>query len=115
MGTEWKIGVAMVDSMGDPLHNVMHSMETKLVMRWNNLCYTGKDCHIDHCHKTTFRHNGDQQGSRGGAGNKNSLPKDTRIHEIESGSECDSECSTTSDHEEHLEEEAEPTPVSSKN
>ena len=44
------------------------------------------------------------------------LPKDhTRIHEIESDSECDSECSVMSDPKEHLEEEAEPTPVSSKN
>ena len=27
MQTNWKIDVAMVDSIGDPLHNVMHSME----------------------------------------------------------------------------------------
>ena len=66
---------------------------------------------MDHCHKITFRHNGHQWGSRDGVGNKNGFTKrlHTRIHEIESGSECDSECSVTSDPEEHLEEEAEPT------
>ena len=37
-----------------------------------------------------------------------------RIHDIESGSECDSECSVVSDLEEHLEEEAAPSPVSPK-
>ena len=31
----------MVDSMGDPLHNVMHSMGTNLVTGWNTVCYTG--------------------------------------------------------------------------
>ena len=41
MQTDWKIDVAMVDSMGDPLHNVMHSMGTNSVMRWNTVCYTG--------------------------------------------------------------------------
>ena len=41
MQTDWKIDVAMVDSMGDPLHNVMHSMGTDSVMGWNTVCYTG--------------------------------------------------------------------------
>ena len=41
MHTDWKIDVAMVDSMGDPLHNVMHSMGTDSVMGWNTGCYTG--------------------------------------------------------------------------
>ena len=27
--------MAMLDSMGDPLHNVMHSMGTDSVMGWN--------------------------------------------------------------------------------
>ena len=31
MQTDWKIDVAMVDSMGDPLHNVMYSMGTNSV------------------------------------------------------------------------------------
>ena len=33
MPTDRKIDVAMVDSMGDPLHNVMHSMGTGLGYR----------------------------------------------------------------------------------
>ena len=41
MQTDWKIDVAMVDSMGDPLHNVMHSVGTDSVMGWNTVCYTG--------------------------------------------------------------------------
>ena len=41
MQTDWKIDVAMVDSMGDPLHNVMHSMGTESIMGWNTVCYTG--------------------------------------------------------------------------
>ena len=39
MQTVWKIDVAMVDSMGDPLHNVMHSMGTDSVMGGNTVCY----------------------------------------------------------------------------
>ena len=35
--------MAMVDSMGDPLHNIMHSMGTDLVMGWNIVCYTGSN------------------------------------------------------------------------
>ena len=37
MQTDWKIDVAM----GDPLHNVMHSMGTESVTGWNTVCYTG--------------------------------------------------------------------------
>ena len=33
--------MAMVDSMGDPPHNVMHSMGTDSVTGWNTVCYTG--------------------------------------------------------------------------
>ena len=40
MLTDWKIDVAMINSIGDPLHNVMHSMGTDLVTGWNTLCYT---------------------------------------------------------------------------
>ena len=39
MQTDWKIDVAMVHSMGDPLHNVMHSMGTDSVTGWNIVCY----------------------------------------------------------------------------
>ena len=41
MWTGWKIDVAMVDSMVDSLHNIMHSMGTNSVMGWNTVCYTG--------------------------------------------------------------------------
>ena len=40
MWTDWKIDLAMVDSMGDPLHNIMHTMGTDSVMGWNTVCYT---------------------------------------------------------------------------
>ena len=40
MQTDWKIDMVMVDSMGDPLHNVMHSMGTNSVMGWNTVYYT---------------------------------------------------------------------------
>ena len=40
MQTDWKTDMAMVDSMGDPLHNIMHSMGTNSVMGWNTVCYT---------------------------------------------------------------------------
>ena len=76
-----------------------------------------KDCHTDHHYGITFQHNGHHQGSRVGAGTKHNFTKMplTRIHKIEPGSECDSDCSVMSDPEAHLEEEAEPEPVSSKN
>ena len=41
MQTDWKIDVAIVDSIGDLLHNVMHSMGTDVVMGWSTGCYTG--------------------------------------------------------------------------
>ena len=61
--------------------------------------------------------NGHHQDSRDGVGNKSkfSMRAHTRIHKIESGSECYSKCSVASNYEEHLKEEAVPTPVSSKN
>ena len=40
MWTDWKIDMDMVDSMGDPLHDVIHSMGTDSVMGWNTVCYT---------------------------------------------------------------------------
>ena len=40
MWTDWKIDMTMADSMGDPLHNVMHSMGTDSVTGWNTVCYT---------------------------------------------------------------------------
>ena len=40
MWTDWKIDVAMVESMGDPLLNVMHSMGTDSVTGWNTVCFT---------------------------------------------------------------------------
>ena len=41
MQTDWKIEMGMVDSMEDPLHNVMHSMRTDSVTGCNTVCYTG--------------------------------------------------------------------------
>ena len=90
--------------------------------RWhtNNSYHKGEepyqDCHID-CHlKASFRHNGHQWGSRDGTGNKSTFSRrhHTRIHEIESGSKCDSECLVMSDLEEHLVEEGAPVPASPK-
>ena len=43
MWTDWKIDVAMVDSMGDPLHNAMHSIGTDSVTGWNTVCYTSSN------------------------------------------------------------------------
>ena len=40
MQADLKIDVAMVNSMGDPLHNVMHTMGTNSVMGWNTVHYT---------------------------------------------------------------------------
>ena len=45
MQTDCEIGVAMIDSMGDPLHNVIHSMGTDSLTGWNTVCYTGRDNH----------------------------------------------------------------------
>ena len=76
-----------------------------------------KNCSIDHYHRTSFTWDGGHhQDNRDGVGNKIKFSKrhHTRIHKIESGSECDSECSVASDFEEHL-GEITPTPVSSKN
>ena len=51
MWTDWKIDVAMVDSLGDPLDNVMHSMGTDSVTGWNTVCYTG---YMFHWHVVFF-------------------------------------------------------------
>ena len=41
MWTDWKIDVTMVDSMGDSLHNIMHSMGIDSVTGWKTVSYTG--------------------------------------------------------------------------
>ena len=76
-----------------------------------------QDCHIDFHHKAPFRHNGHKWGSRDSIGNKSNFSRGhhTRIHEIGSSSECNSECSVMSDLEEHSEEEVVPVPASPKN
>ena len=75
-----------------------------------------KDHGIDHCHQTSFKWNGHQWDSRDSVVNKCKFTKrpHTGIHEIESGSECDSECLVASGFEDHMQEEAVATPVSSK-
>ena len=42
MWADWKTDMAMVNSMGDPLHNIMCSMGTNSVTGWNTVCYTGQ-------------------------------------------------------------------------
>ena len=76
-----------------------------------------QDCHIDCHHKAPFRHNGHKWGSRDGTGTKGNFSRGchTRIHEIGSGSEWNSECSVMSNLEEHLEDEVLPLPTSPKN
>ena len=44
VGTDWKMGVAVADSIGDRLHNVMHSVGTDLAMGWITVCYTSTVC-----------------------------------------------------------------------
>ena len=45
MWTDWKIDVAMVDSMGDPLHIVMHSMG--LTWLWDGIQYVTPVEHVN--------------------------------------------------------------------
>ena len=73
-----------------------------------------KDCSTDHHHWNSFKQNAHHQDCRGGVGNKGKFTKrpHTKIHEIESGSEYDSEQSVASDFEEYLKKEAAATPVS---
>ena len=63
-----------------------------------------QDCNIDHHHKAPFKHNDHQWGSRDGAGNKSNFSRrpHTRIHEIDSRSECNSDCLVMSNLEELL-------------
>ena len=68
----------------------------------------------DHHHRSSSRHNGHQWGNKDGHKNNFLRRPHTRINEVESGSECNSECSAMSDIEEHLEEEVEPVPASIK-
>ena len=69
-----------------------------------------KDCH----HRPSFQHNGHQWGIDGHRGNF-SQRCHARINEVESGSECNSECLGLSDIKEHLEEAVEPVPTLIKN
>ena len=64
--------------------------------------------------RTTFRHNDHQQHSKAGDKGNFSRGHPTRVHEIRSGSECNSECSVMSDLEECLEEEVAPVTASPK-
>ena len=52
MWTDWKIDVATVDSIGDPLYDVMHPMGTDLVTGWNTACYTSKPHSYQSVHGT---------------------------------------------------------------
>ena len=46
---------------------------------------------------------------------KNITKSHTRIHKVESGRKCDSQCSVASDFKEHVDEEAAATPDLPKN
>ena len=65
--------------------------------------------------RSSFRHNGHHWGNKDGHKSNFSRRPHTRINEVKSNSECDSECLTMSNIEEHLEEEVEPVPTSPKN
>ena len=75
-----------------------------------------RDHSNDHWHWTDFKWSGHHQDSKDSVGHKSKFTKwpHTRIHEVESGSECNSKCSVASDFEEYLDEEAAPTPASPK-
>ena len=66
-------------------------------------------------HRSSLRHNGYQWDNKDGHKSNFSRKPYTRINEVDSNSECNSECLTMSDIEEHLEEEVEPVPTSPKN
>ena len=68
-------------------------------------------CHTDHRQKG---HHWDNKNPLGHNRKHVTKPK-TRIPEVKSCSECDSECSAISNFEEHLDEEDVPTPDSPKN
>ena len=56
----------------------------------------------DHPHRSSLRHNGHQWGNKDGHKNNSSKRPHSRISEVESGSECNSECFAMYDIEEHL-------------
>ena len=76
--------------------------------------HRGEETNKDGHHRSSFRHNGHQQGNKDVHQNNFSRRLYGRINEVESGSEYNSECSAMSDIEEHLEEEDEPVPASIK-
>ena len=70
----------------------------------------------DQRHQTDHRQKGHHWNSKNTVGHnrKHVTKPHTRIHKVESGSKCVSECSVASDFEEHLDEEAASTPDSPK-
>ena len=76
-----------------------------------------KDCINDQRHQTDHRRKGHHWDVKTPVGHnrKHVTKTHTRIHEVKSCSECDSECAATSDSEEFLDEEDVPTPESHKN
>ena len=81
----------------------------------NDHYHKKEEPNIDHHHRSSFRHNGHQWGSKDGHKCNFSRRPHARIYEVESNSECNSECLTRFDIEEHLEEEVEPVPNSPEN
>ena len=69
----------------------------------------------DHHHRSSFIHNGHQWGNKDGHKSNFSRRPYARIYEVGSNGECNSECLTRFDIEEHLEGEIEPVTTSPKN
>ena len=69
----------------------------------------------DYHHRSSFRLNGHQWGNKDGHTSNFSRRPHTRINKVKSDNECDSEFSTMSNIEDHLEEEVEPVQTSPKN
>ena len=63
-----------------------------------------KDQHSSQHGQSTYRHNGYERPHRTGNKGNPLRGHHTRVHEVGSGSKCDSQCSVLSDIEEHLEE-----------
>ena len=70
-------------------HNALKCHTNDSYHKWEE---PNKDCHIDHHHKASFRHNGHLWGSKDGTGNKNNFSRrqHTMIHEIGSSNGCNS-------------------------
>ena len=85
--------------------------------RWhaNDHHHKKEEQYMDHHHRSFFRNNGHQWDNKYGHKSNSSRMPHARINEVESNSECNLECLTRSNIEEHIDEEVEPVPTSPKN